>query len=235
MKIVFSFCIYGDSKKYCQGLTENLKLIQEFYPETFVHVYHYYDVPKEYLQQYTSFAQVVLKKTNNYFLPNMVDRFFVLDEDPSVDVMIVRDADSRIHDRDRFCIDHFLQSDMLCHTIRDHHLHHSPILGGLWGMKRGALQKNVDMREIYAQYKASVELESPMNKYGHDMFFLRYCIYNLVLPSLIVYTFASYLRIHNDEYLLIIPSTGVKDHNFCGQVLEYDEHGNEIKQYTFPV
>lgn len=232
-KVVFSFCIYGTNKKYCQGLVENLKIIKHHYPNYYTYIYFYHDVPDSYLTLYKSFPNVTLRKTDHFTHPNMVERFFVLDEDPSVDIMIVRDADSRIHARDRFCIDKFIESDFSCHTIRDHHLHHSPILGGLWGLKRNALV-GIDMRGLYREYKESVKVHSPESQYGHDMYFLRFCIYPKILDSFIVFTFAAYQRIDEKEFLVLLPSD-IPDGNFCGQVLDYDENGNEVQQYTFPV
>lgn len=232
-KIVFSFCIYGNSKKYCQGLLENLKLIRIHFPSFHTYIYYYSNVPQHYIEQYKTYPNVHLKKPEKFDHPNMVDRFFVLDDDPTVDIVLIRDADSRIHDRDRFCINHFLNSSQLCHTIRDHHFHHSPIMGGLWGIKRGVFPKDFDMKNIYRHYKRNVQNQSPDNLYGHDMFFLRYCIYQYVLHSLIVYTFADYLRLHSNELLIMLPST-ITNNEFCGQVIDYDQDGNELSQFTFP-
>lgn len=230
MKVVFSFCIYGTSPKYCQGLVENLKLIEEHFPSALVYIYCYHDVPDEYIVKYRTFRCVQLRISERFDKPNMVDRFFVLDEDPSVDVVIVRDTDSRLHARDRVCILHFLESTSLCHTTRDHHLHHSPILGGLWGMKRGCL--NVDMRELYRTYMESRPRD--VSSYGHDMYFLRECVYPLVVHDLLVYTFHDYLRLDEREKLIIMPST-IQDNDFCGQVVDYDANGREVKQFSFPM
>lgn len=234
MKVVFSFCVYGSSMKYCEGLTQNLRLIQEHYPEYYTYIYYYHNVPTHFIETYSTFRNVELRKHNDTFHhPNMVDRFFVLEDDPSVDIMIVRDSDSRIHARDRFCIDHFIESTTYTsHTVRDHHLHHSPILGGLWGLKREAMN-GMNMRSLYQEYKSTVQNHSPAHQYGHDMFFLRFCIYSLVAASMVVYTFASYHRISDLETLVLLPAE-VPDGNFCGQVLDYDEDGHEVQQYTFP-
>ena len=231
-KIVFSFCIYGTQKKYCQGLVENLKMMEEHFPSALAYVYCYHDVPDEYITTYRSFRSVQLRIPERFDKPNMVERFFVLDEDPSVDVVIVRDCDSRLHTRDRVCILHFLESASLCHTTRDHHLHHSPILGGLWGMKRGCM--SMDMRELYRQYIARGRQVGDMATYGHDMYFLRECVYPLVVDDMLVYTFHQYLRMDPREKLVMMPSD-VQDNDFCGQVVDYDEDGQEVKQFTFPV
>lgn len=230
MKVAFSFAIYGSLKKYCQGLVENLQLIQEHYPSFYTFIYVYHDVPTEYIEQYQSFPKVCIVKSNDYNRPNMVDRFFVLDQDPTIDVMIVRDADSRIHIRDRYCIDHFIQSSYKCHTIRDHYAHHSPIMGGLWGLKRGLL--NADLQSYYSMYKYLAKDDT--NNYGHDMNFFRAFMYKFLLPSLIVYTFSDRLRIHPSEHLHIIPHP-IQNNNFCGQVMIYDGDDNKaICEFSHP-
>lgn len=229
--VVFSFCIYGNQQKYCRGLVENLKLIQKFYPTYGVRIYYHHDVPEEYLETYRQFPNVELREMST---PNMVERFFVLEDDENVDVVIIRDADSRIHMRDRYCIDHFISSKFLCHTIRDHHLHHSPIMGGLWGIKRGFLG-DATLRQLYTSYiSSSHSFPQSSSQYGHDMFFLRFCVYPRVLSSFVVYTFAEYLRLHVNEYLILM-TADIPDGNFCGQVIDYDVTGQEVQQYKFPV
>ena len=69
----------------------------------------------------------------------MMYRFLALDEE-GVELMMVRDADSRIHVRDRWTIHTFVESKHKAHVIRDHPEHKTPILGGLWGLKRGLLE-----------------------------------------------------------------------------------------------
>lgn len=224
-KVVFSFAIYGSARKYCQGLVENLELIREHYPSFHTYIYIYNDVPASYVRTYQSFDNVCL--VYGSARPNMVDRFMVMDDDPSVDVLIVRDADSRIHARDRYCIDHFLQSPFACHTIRDHNLHHSPMMGGLWGLKRGFL--TIDLRMMYAQSS----LIHP-DQYGHDMQFLSQRVYPVVAESLIVYTFSPHLRISDAETIHIIPFD-IEDKDFCGQVIIYDsETGLATREHDHP-
>lgn len=99
-------------------------------------------------------------------------------------------------------------------------------------MKQGAL--DVDMRQLYEEYISHVQTQSPIHEYGHDMFFLRYCVYPRVVKSMVVYTFGEYLRLNPHETLILLPSM-IMDGNFCGQVIDYDAQGHEVQQYTFPV
>ena len=151
--VVFSFCIYGNQRKYCFGLYENLLIIQDKFSDAKIFIYvSGQNVPDTYIELYESFPNTKL-----FFNPsqeNMVDRFFALDDaDPEIDIMIVRDADSRIHQRDIWCINDFIKSDFICHTIRDHAGHHRPIMGGLWGLKRKYLYKHYySLRNLHSLY-----------------------------------------------------------------------------------
>lgn len=233
MKIAFSFCVYGDSNKYCQGMTENIKLINEHYSDFFIHIYIYNNVPTHYIETYKSYKNVVLHHQNTP--PNMIDRFFLLDDDDTIDIMLVRDSDSRVHSRDRFCINHFIESNYLSHTIRDHLYHHSHIMGGLWGLKRGY---DISIKKIYF---SNLKHEENI-QYGYDMEFLKRFIYPILCTKkhlFIVYTFRIYnssrdLRISDDEVIHFIPNN-VENKDFCGQVIYYDGNNNPIKQFNHPI
>jgi len=229
MKIAFSFCIYGHHQKYCQGLVHNLNIIQNDFPECFVYIYvSGKDVPQHYIDTYQSYPFVLLKK-NTENEPNMIDRFFVLDDDPSIDIMIVRDADSRIHSRDQWCIQHFISSSYIAHTIRDHGAHRHPIMGGLWGLKRDyqTLTKN-SLRDLYSIYYQL--RKNDVQKYHFDMDFLRTYVYPLLLPSLIIYLSQPFLHMSQKENIYYIPFP-IEDSDFCGQVIDFDEKNEEFKVF----
>ena len=229
MKIAFSFCIYGNSPKYCQGLIENLEIINTYYPDYYIYIYTYFNVPKEYIDKYETFKNTILIKSKRYNQPNMFDRFFLLDDEPTVDIMIVRDTDSRVHQRDRYCIDHFITSKFLCHTIRDHGYHHAHIMGGLWGLKRNNI---IQLDQLYFQYEKQQQNPN-LIQYRYDMKFLESFVYPRLVYSLIVYTFHPNLKISDNETLFII-NFPVKDRDFCGQVIYYNEKNQSIKEFNHP-
>jgi hypothetical protein len=137
----------------------------------------------------------------------MVWRFFAID-DPRVESMHVRDADSRCHIRDRWCIDQFMNSSHLAYTIRDNPGHQIRMMGGLWGCK--ALPFSVR-----AQYLLSRrELLSKTPEFGYDQDFLAKYIWPLVRASFAAY---GYARVEPDEhYTPIDPSLPTRP--FCGMV-----------------
>lgn len=213
MKVI-SFCIYGSNEKYCRGLLENIQIITDKMSEFNIFIYVGDNVQEQWIKMYREYDKVKLIYTNRIGHDNMINRFFAIDDD-SVDLMIVRDADSRIHDRDLWCIYNFVHSDFGAHTIRDHPYHLTEIMGGLWGLKKGILNKPI--KELYQFYNST---NTTINKIQHDQYFLRDMIYHLIKDNLIVYISSQKLTLQTGEKHLFIPFH-IKNNDFCGQVIDY--------------
>jgi hypothetical protein len=134
-------------------MIQNIQLIHKYFPGWFVIVYIGSDVTSEMIGILQSAPQVIVRFTGITGIVNMIHRFFPIDE-PDVEIMFVRDADSRIHSRDRWAIQRFLDSPYLAHTIRDHIDHKCRLMGGLWGMRKVT---GVNIHEEYALYEANPE------------------------------------------------------------------------------
>jgi hypothetical protein len=140
----------------------------------------------------------------------MFDRFFPIDND-NVDVMIVRDSDSRIHARDIWTINQFLKSNKKFHIIRDHKYHGVLICGGLWGIKKDL---------IYFKFKDQIlSLKNDFeNKWGSDQIFLGQYIYDNIKHDVLIH---SNIKMNDEEILTQIPFEVIDD-DFCGQVINYN-------------
>ena len=220
MVSVFSFVVYGNQKKYTHGILANLQLIQIAYPLWHVWIYYGSDVDDSILSQYRSYSNAVLIPTNHTGAITKFFRYFPID-DPSVDVCMVRDADSRVNDRDQVCINEFLQSSHLFHIIRDHPNHSHKIMAGMWGIKKGAFFGLI--RALFEQWKLHNELD-----FWSDTRFLVECIYqNVVTVSLI----------HDDHNHVNDGAIRIPHHrdnrHFIGQVYEYDEIGEEYPKFDY--
>ena len=55
--------------------------------------------------------------------------------DPLVDVVLVRDLDSRLSRREAEAVEEWLASSKAVHVMRDHPSHSWPMLGGMWGAR----------------------------------------------------------------------------------------------------
>jgi hypothetical protein len=93
---------------------------------------------------------------------------------PGVERYLIRDADSRISMRERRCVDEWMRSDKILHTIHDHFYHQRPIQGGMFGIWNA----NVTwaMQPMVGSY-ASID------KWGKDEEFLANVVWPLVSHS----------------------------------------------------
>ena len=116
------------------------------------------------------------------------------------DVGFVRDADSRITERDRWCIDQFLKSDKSYHSIRDHYWHRSKLMAGTFGWKK----------------PMTIMFPSCPVEYGFDEKFLAEYVYDSIKADLLVHTRCRALK---GEYVEWIDCPMKDQFDFVGNVI----------------
>jgi hypothetical protein len=179
---VFSFCLYGPrADRYYVGMQQNVLLALKYFPTWKVYVYLGPDVESDMVGWLHAYHNVVIRETGQLGAINMIHRFFAIDES-DVELMMVRDADSRIHWKDRWAIQEFANSpQFIAHTIRDNIVHTAHMMGGLWGIRKSA---GISIRDAYASYK---EDETLGYRLAHDQNFLADVLYPRVKPRLLVH------------------------------------------------
>jgi hypothetical protein len=217
-KKIFSYCLYGNMKKYCLGMIQNLEQIKIYFPEfeTYIHIGN--DVPDHYKNKIKEYQNVKLFEYDYTGVVLMTTRFFNVDDD-DVDVMILRDADSRFTERCLWTINDFLISKYKIFTVRDHAYHVSKIMGGQSGFKNIKLC----LKELYEK-----EWRKNNTKYWDDQSFLNELVYIRFIEELIVYTDS-----------IIFPGENVKkieverkdNTDFCGNVINYND--NDVEYFEF--
>ena len=207
---VFSFCLYGPKNpRYYPGLLENIALSANYFPDWKVYVYTAPDVEESMMCQLEACDNVVIRQTGVTGAQNMIQRFYAIDE-PGVDIMFVRDADSRIHWKDRWAIREFIrQPQFVAHTIRDNIEHTADMMGGLWGLRKSA---GINLHDEYASYKTDV---TKGHRHGHDQNFLSDVIYPKVLSRLLVHY--SNRRRKVGETAVEFPFDWIND-VYCGRI-----------------
>ncbi len=207
---VFSFCLYGpETPKYYKGLLENIYLAGTHFPTWKVYVYYAPDVTESMLNAMRPCSNVVLRPTDCLGEPNMIRRFFAIDE-PDVEIMMVRDADSRIHWKDRWAIRDFAsKQEFVATTIRDHADHTAPMMGGLWGLRKSC---GFRVETEYTSYKEDTALG---HRLAHDQNFLMDVVYPKVLSRLLVHYGQG--RIFANETIVRFPFEWSEE-TFCGKV-----------------
>jgi len=181
MKLI-TFSLWGQDPKYLIGAIRNAELAKEIYPDWVCRFYVGQSVPSQIIFQLESFDNVeVVQRPEFGDWRGMFWRFLPASEE-NVEIMISRDTDSRLNYREKAAVDEWTTSDKKFHIMRDHPHHGYPILGGMWGAKKGAIENIGQLIDGFAQedaygtdYKFFAELVFPILKSAdvlvHDEFF----------------------------------------------------------------
>ena len=206
----FSFCLYGpENPRYYPGMLENIALAKTYFPDWVVYVYIAPDVDESMLVRLSACSNVRLRNTGVTGAINMIHRFYAIDES-DVELMMVRDADSRIHWKDRWAIREFVkQPQYVAHTIRDNLEHTASMMGGLWGIRKSA---GLNMRSEYAGYN---EYHEKGHRNGHDQNFLADVVYHKVVDRMLIHYSNNRRRV--GETAVEFPFTWIND-VYCGRI-----------------
>lgn len=145
MKKVISFSLWGDNPIYTQGAIKNAELASTVYPGWKTRFYVGTSTPDRVVHtlESTENCEVFLKDEAGDWR-GMFWRFEAA-SDPSIEVMLSRDCDSRLNHREAAAVNEWLESDKSFHIMRDHPFHRTEILGGMWGVRDGLLH---NMKEL---------------------------------------------------------------------------------------
>ena len=174
MKNIVAYSLWGDHPMYWKGALRNIELVNKYFPGWICRFYIDKDSKKELINTIIGDnVEVILVDSKDSF-HGMFWRFWAA-EDPQVDIFLSRDCDSRISEREVSAINEWLESDKDFHIMRDHPYHTVPILGGMWGCRRGIMRKIglIKMIESWNQF----------SRKGIDQDFLGRCVYPLVINN----------------------------------------------------
>ncbi|MHC4391072.1 MAG: hypothetical protein ACYS22_07105, partial [Planctomycetota bacterium] len=136
---VIAFSLWGDKPRYTVGAVRNAELARTIYPGWICRFYVGSSVPEDTIRALEAFENADVRQLQE---PGdwrgMLWRFLPASE-PEVEVFLSRDADSRLGGRERAAVEEWLQSGKGVHVMRDHPEHGAPILGGMWGARRGRI------------------------------------------------------------------------------------------------
>lgn len=143
MKVVAA-SLYGTGDKYLVGALENARLAKVHYPGWTFRLYVRSDVPRTVVDELASLGCDIVemaprRATLAAWVQPMFWRFLAT-ADPSADVVVVRDVDSRFDEREAAAVEEWLASGRAFHVMRDHPLHALPMLGGMWGCRGDVLR-----------------------------------------------------------------------------------------------
>lgn len=225
---VFSFSIYGTNLNYYIGLTQNIKIINFYYPDYHIFVNYGINHLDNVLNNIkNNFYNVKLIPTNIDGFINTLYRYKPIIDYDDIDIIIVRDADSEINERDRWCIDDFLLNrdvnNIFYNTIRDHYWHKNYLLAGMTMFCKNNLNYSLLKEEftiIFSDIINNYNLQNnnlSIHNYGCDEIILKEKIYPIIKNNFIVYT---NICAYTDEIRKKInfPNNNL---NFVGNVIQY--------------
>ena len=158
---------------------------------------------------------------------SMLYRFFAYDED--IWLFTSRDLDSRLSPRELFVINEWIASDYLFHTIRDHPKGHSiPILGGMFGMRKGAI--NGSMVDLIQ--KALNENDPITGSHGEDQSFLQRYVWPQVAENALEHD--SHGKCFGGKECRKFPQISGQwgNDNFIGNPFKIENHINSVCNMT---
>lgn len=213
LRKVISFSLWGDKLPYNVGAIINAKDAFEMYPDFECWFYiHLETVPKETVDALSimSNVKIIWKEGDLAVTKPMMWRFEAIDH-PEVEIMMSRDTDTRLLQREKMAVYEWLNSDFVFHIMRDHPYHDTPILGGMFGTK-----KILDI----SSWSNCIEVFTQRGHRDYDQYFLRDVIYPIIKGSAMIH--ATFYRIEsNAQYF---PIEYDSEYRFVGEYI--DDNGS---------
>ena len=196
-----SYSLWGDNKVYTYGVVENVLDAKKYYEGWIVRVHYNDTVPSNIIDWLKTQDNVevvhhpgTIKKASNTLW--RFEDLFIKDA-----TTIVRDADSRITERELILVDDWLKSDKDFHIVRDHKHHTCPIGAGAFGMRNNCLEYvgiptgTTSVNEAPLQFVPGLALMNAFlrdllehrNEYIVDQIFLAQYIYKYIANKSMVH------------------------------------------------
>ena len=209
---VISFSLWGNQTKYTIGAIRNAELVRELYPNFECWFYIHKDtVPNDIIEQLQnkSNVKIIFKYGDlNHCKPTMW-RFEAIDE-TEVEILLSRDTDSRIYDREVIAVNEWLSSGKIFHIMRDHPYHSHLIMAGMFGTKK--IQQVPNWKELM------INVNQDSNRINYDQNFLRDYIYPYIVDNSVIH--ASFNRWESHAKPFPIPFNN--EYNFVGEYVYID-------------
>lgn len=214
MKKVISFSLWGNNLTYGLGALTNAQLAKLYYPDFECWVYIHKDsVPEETIAALSeqSNVRVIFKSgdLNDLSIKPMMWRFEAID-DPEVEIMLSRDTDTRILEREKLAVEEWIKSGKKFHIMRDHPHHTFRILGGMFGTRK--------LNDL-----CWIDLISHFPRHGdrdYDQKFLEEKIYPVIKDNSVIHSsFHSY----EGENITPFPTPYTNKHKFVGEYIFHDD------------
>lgn len=178
---VLAFSLFGSDKRYILGAINNCVVARYLYPGWTPRFYVDDSVPDEARRVLVQNGGQVTTVTGLPAADFGLFWRFLVEDDPTVAIYVVRDADSVINVKERTAVAAWLGSGKAFHVMRDSVQHSELMLAGMWGAHRGNLGP---MTQKVREFVAGIGRRA--NYVHSDQHFLRSQLWPIVRQSVFV-------------------------------------------------
>lgn len=223
MKNIFVYALWGQDDLYWIGAKKNIELVNKHFPDFHIRFYIDKNCDKSLIDSLKgNNVEIVILESKNYLYKNLSEKFdnnglfwrFIPLSESDVDIVISRDCDSRISEREISAIKEWLKSDKDFHIMRDHPYHRVPILAGMWGARRGILNNIKELLEFWQSYNRKGVFNA------EDQDFLGQIVYPIVKDKSIEH---SEFGINYGNKIYNFPTERI-NYEFVGDVFDINEN-----------
>jgi protein O-GlcNAc transferase len=135
MKVI-AYSLWGVDPMYTIGALRNADLAKKHYPDWTSIFYCAASVPSSVVDELSSKDNVIVRMMNEEGnKKSAIWRFFPAEEE-GIELLISRDCDSRLSNREAIAVNEWIASGKDFHIMRDHPYHGGhPILAGMFGVR----------------------------------------------------------------------------------------------------
>ena len=135
MSKIISMSVWGNDPSYSIGAIKNAQIAKKLFPDWMCRIFVNETVPTYYINDMLKLTNVELAQVDRKNVFGAYWRFYSMFQNED-DIVISRDSDSRLSERELRCVNEWIQIDKKFSIIRDHYSHYDwPMLAGMWGMK----------------------------------------------------------------------------------------------------
>jgi len=229
-KNIISYTLWGDSPMYWIGAVENIKLAKKYYPDFICRFYIDKDSKEDLINkiQGDNVEDILMESKRYNYMGNIENKFnhsgifwrFLPLKEKDIDIILFRDCDSRISERELNAVNEWLSTDKDFHIMRDHPFHPWPILTGMWGCRNNRIPNIDDLLLKWETHNRKGIYQA------EDQDFLGQFIYPMTINN----------SVEHSEFGIRVGTLNTKpfptpriDHEFVGDV--FDENNNRHPDY----
>jgi hypothetical protein len=221
---IISFSLYGDNPKYQKGALDNLRLAHELYPGWTCRFHVSQGISPSIVCKLKEEGGEVITKIRKDGVHGTFWRFLPA-SDRELDILLVRDIDSRLSKREVLAVQEWIKSGKRFHIMRDHPFHIQLIMAGMWGCRGNILYNLPRLVWLWRLMRLITGQRAHRKGKGQDQVFLSQMVYPRIKNDVLIHS--EYVCFEGEQ-VCPFPSPR-KDFEFVGEIINAD--GKRIERH----